>query len=177
MPWNLNNMQIVPESFQHLQSELNAAQHLDIKAEAAKAASFEEAIGTIAAKLNVVLDGDYDPDDLFTMLVRAMRNRNSDRTAPPSNVDGLMHVTLTETSGSIHMLPLQDEDIIAESARHNKQRYNRETGTNELPPYTVCNVCENWGECCEHRTCEKGAPALQLGWALLDAKQNIVLDS
>jgi len=172
--FDMNSLQFVPESLIKLREEL--AHHKDIVFEAAKAVSFEEAIGTIAAKLNIVLDGDYDPDDLFSMLARALRNRNADRALTPNAMPELQAVQLIETEDGIHLLPEKDDDIRKEAMRHNNPRYNKQTEKNDLPPYTVCDKCVNWGECCEHRTCELGSPAMQLGWAISDRKKGVDID-
>ena len=91
----------VPESLYVMRRMLLEPQHADIKAEAMKAATFEESIGIIAAMLDIALDGDYEPDPLFTMLCEALRNRGSFKSQPHLRAAGLVNAELVERDGDV----------------------------------------------------------------------------
>lgn len=102
---HLLSIKRLPESLIALQRELALPEHRDIYEAASQEATFELAIGQIAAKLSILLDGDYDHDKLFTLLTRALRARSSNReihTLDPS----LVPVEINETKdGSLSIDP------------------------------------------------------------------------
>jgi hypothetical protein len=71
-----------PRSLILLREEL--PKHPDIYAAASKEPDFARCIGTIAAMLDIVLDGQYAGDDLCDLLYRALRNRGKHGTCAPS---------------------------------------------------------------------------------------------
>ena len=91
---------ITPPSLDIFRRELLLPQHRDIFLASQAAATFEEAIGTVAAMLDIALDGTYDPADLFVLLTTALRNRNRSLAATDL-APGLQEVELVERADSI----------------------------------------------------------------------------
>src|ERR1700747_569101 len=112
-----------------LRNEL--ALHPDVAQEGMKGSTFEECLAQIGAKLNIVLDGEYDVGELCSMLTEALRNRPADKTLPPV-IAGLQTVELVETDNEISMLPVLDSDWQKEFA-------HRRDDEGKDAPYTVCD--------------------------------------
>lgn len=144
----------LPEELIELRKEL--LNHPDILAASQAAKTFEDALGIVAMKLNIALDGLYDVQDLCSMLLGALRNRNVDRALVP-NIPGLQTVELVETDTEISMLPVKDVDWQKEFA-------HKKDGAGSLPPYTVCGSCKTEFDCCSERVCGQGIEVQQLGW-------------
>lgn len=89
-----------PPSLVELRRLLALPQNSDLAEEGMKAATFEEAIGSIAAKLNILLDGDYEPEPLFAMLCEAIRNRDKPgmQMRPHLLAKGLVNAEVAETT-------------------------------------------------------------------------------
>lgn len=91
---------IIPDSLVALRTELDHMAHFHIALRAKKEKDFEGAIGQIAACLSIALDGSYEPDNLFSMLVDALRaKRNGSPYIPP---EGIM-TDLEERENSIEL--------------------------------------------------------------------------
>lgn len=75
----------IPPEFIALQKELNKDENFDVAFEARKAGNIEEALGTIAAKLNIALDGLYDVPDICNILAKALAKRGGN--IHPSQID------------------------------------------------------------------------------------------
>lgn len=138
----------VPDALISLRKEL--LNHPDILSEVAKPEfnTFELCIGRIAQMLNIGLDGDYEPIDLFTLLTTALQNRNS--LAPNTQAPGLKEVELHETATEIKLV-----DMVEELGLNAREHSN--TGR-----YTVCNSCITSFDCISGRSCKLGKPAVQL---------------
>lgn len=146
----------VPKELELLRHELTQPQHRNIFVAAQMETTFEAALGTVAAKLNIALDGLYDVPDLCGMLYRALQARPVDHVqAPP--LPELQTVELVETDQEIHLLPVYDNEWQKEFA-------HKKDDTGALPPYTVCDSCKTEFDCCLGRDCSLGTPAQQLGW-------------
>jgi hypothetical protein len=129
--------------------------HPDLLAAAHAGKDFSEAIGNVAAKLSIALDGEYLPESLLDMLTEAMQKRNRDQPwIPPAGVSGLELVEMVETEDAIHLLPTDDGTRLAESSV-------KVSGDEKLPPYTICRECTTSFECCSERSCGLGTPARQ----------------
>jgi hypothetical protein len=96
-----------PDSLVALRTEL--LNHPDISAYAQEGANFEDCIGRIAVKLDIVLDGDYDGDTLCTMLAEALRNRGSNSMTPHLRASGLVNAEIVETEKGISLEQVQTE--------------------------------------------------------------------
>lgn len=90
-----------PLSLQVLREELLLPQHRDIYNAAAKEKTFETALGQIAAMLDIGLDGEYDPDDICSLLITALRHRSRVGASPASMDSRLVAVDLVERAGSV----------------------------------------------------------------------------
>lgn len=80
------NLVFLPQEFIDLQEELS--KHPELVAELeGQCDSFESALGILAAKFNVVLDGQYNGDDLkgiAKMLTNKLRGSNAMILVPPT---------------------------------------------------------------------------------------------
>lgn len=91
-----------PPSIIALREEL--PKHPDIYNEAIKGNTFEECIGIIAARLDVVLDGLYDPEPLCAMLVDVLRKRHMFGSNPSLRHPDLVDVELVEREDSVEVV-------------------------------------------------------------------------
>ena len=96
-----------PDSLVALRQEL--LNHPDISAYAKEGATFEDCIGRIALKLDIVLDGAYDGDKLCAMLAEALRNRGSNTMTPHLRATGLVNAEIVETEKGISLEKVQTE--------------------------------------------------------------------
>lgn len=138
----------VPDALIALRKEL--LNHHDIMSEVGKPefGTIELVLGRIAQLLNIGLDGEYEPIDLFTMLTTALQNRNS--LAPHTQAPGLKEVELHETATEIKLV-----DMVEELGLDSKEHI----GTGR---YTVCNSCITSFDCISTRSCKLDKPAVQL---------------
>lgn len=91
-----------PPSIIALREEL--PKHPDIYNEAVKGNTFEECIGIIAARLDMVLDGLYDPEPLCAMLVDVLRKRHMYGSNPSLRHPDLIDVELVEKEGTVEIV-------------------------------------------------------------------------
>lgn len=91
-----------PPSIIALREEL--PKHPDIYNEAIKGNTFEECIGIIAARLDVVLNGLYDPEPLCAMLVDVLRKRHIYGSNPSLRHPDLVDVELVEREDSVEVI-------------------------------------------------------------------------
>jgi hypothetical protein len=150
---SLLSIKIIPDSLISLRAEL--LNHPDILREVSKPEwnTFELTIGRIAQMLNIVLDGDYIPDGLFTMLTTALKNRHKSAEFAPQLLapgHGLKEVVIKET---------ENEITLAKVAEDRQYGSHDNVGTG---PYTICDNCITSFECCDTRSCRLGKPAIQL---------------
>ena len=75
--------------------------HEDICEFAIQGKTFEECLGLIALKLDIVLDGVYDASDLCGLLTTALRCRSSGYTDAIRNLPGMVDVEIVETSDGV----------------------------------------------------------------------------
>lgn len=87
--------------------------HKEIYAYASLGNSFEDCLARIAEKLDVVLDGSYDADELCAMLVTALRNKHAHPNQPHLRVSGLQSVEIIERKGTISLEKGEDINTIA----------------------------------------------------------------
>lgn len=131
-----------PQSIIELAKRLQQPQHADILAIAQKGETFEECIGTIAAFLDIVLDGEYDIPDLAAMLVKAMDARGTVGNQPHTLDDRLVSVELVERKDSFELVLA--EGTIAPPPTDVFSVFMREHG---------CKVCENRQACLSNNKC------------------------
>lgn len=105
-----------PPSLAELRRLLQLPEHADITSEASGAATFEEAIGTIAARLDIALDGDYEPEPLFAMLCEALRNRGQFKSQPHLRAQGLVNAEIIERDGTMTLERKEDDGAYIEHA-------------------------------------------------------------
>lgn len=99
-----------PASLLALRTELALPANIDIYQASFKGASFEDCIGIIAAKLDIALDGDYEPDKLCEVLVEAMRARGRFASQPHLRAAGLVAVELEEKEGEVEIKEIKESD-------------------------------------------------------------------
>lgn len=77
--------------------------HKEISEYANQGSTFEECLARIGGRLDIVLDGDYDPSKLCGMLTKALRQRRffPDRTI---QLKELIAVEIVETEGAISLV-------------------------------------------------------------------------
>lgn len=136
-----------PVPLVRLREELALPCHADIAAKAMKGADFAECIGIIAAELGIALDGEYDPQDLFIMLLKALRNRkNVDKEEPHKLVEGLVPVKMEETEDALRLehakLPAAKTADEATVTKHNI--FMLEHG---------CQICDDRNACIAAQQC------------------------
>lgn len=90
-----------PASIIALREEL--PKHPNIYGEAQKGNTFEECLGIIAAKLDIVLDGLYDADDLCQLLLDCLRKRHMFPDSPHLRSSKLRDVELIEREGTVEI--------------------------------------------------------------------------
>jgi hypothetical protein len=138
---------VPPVSLTMLRQELLLSQHRDIFIASQRAPTFEDAIGIIAAMLDIALDGEYEPDDLFTMLVQALRSRDSKGTAAHEQASGLVSAELVEREdtvtlefGGMTLAPQQAKEVEAgrQGVIADHSRFMQEAG---------CDICESRAAC------------------------------
>lgn len=137
-----------PESVIQLAQRLQQPPHADILAIAQKGNSFEECIGTIGTLLDIVIDGDYDVDNLATLLVKALDARGTHGNQPHKLDSNLLPVELVERKDSFELILA--EGTIAPPPTDVFTVFMREHG---------CRVCENKSACLENNRC-LGASAI-----------------
>lgn len=92
-----------PESVIRLRTLLALPEHRDIAMEAVKGKDFSEVVGTIAAMLDIALDGDYDGDDLCKLLCRALERRKELKNEMHRLDPSLISAEIAESSGGISL--------------------------------------------------------------------------
>jgi hypothetical protein len=91
-----------PASLVALRDELQ--RHMDIVEYAQQGQTFEECLGRIALKLDIVMDGLYDADSVCAMLVDALRHRRFYGNTPHLRAPGLVDVEIVETDALISLI-------------------------------------------------------------------------
>src|SRR5258708_16555155 len=101
---HLLEIKLTPPGVTELARELQKPEHKKIRELAQREGNLEEIVGTIAAQLDIALDGFYNPEELCSMLVKALRSgkRGADLLATNS---ALAEVELVEIEKEIHLLP------------------------------------------------------------------------
>lgn len=134
-----------PPSIVELRNLLQEPQHADILADAQKATSFSEAIGTIAARLDIALDGSYDVDGLCRVLCTCLRGRFTNNSTPHLRSPELVNVELHETEDEVKLVEAFENTIDANPAsEHAWTLYMQRVGCE-----TCFNVqlCKSEGKC------------------------------
>lgn len=99
---HLLSIKRLDESFNLLVRELALPQNKDISDEAQeKGTTFEECLGFIAARLDIVLDGLYDVADLCELLTKALKNRKEFGNRMHEVDKRLVSAEIVETAESI----------------------------------------------------------------------------
>jgi hypothetical protein len=152
---HLLSLKRVPDSLVELQKELLLPPHRDIYLAASQGTTFEECIGTIAAKLDIVLDGEYEPDALFSLLVTALRSRKAAGNNPSSMHPELVAVELIERAGEVKMDfagAYFDPSLLPTPANDGFSIWMKEQG---------CEVCEGKEACIAAEKCLGSKEALE----------------
>ena len=87
------------------------ANHPEIVEAAMKGNNFEDCLGIIGAQLDIALDGDYDPVQLMSMLIVALRNRRNGVKVAHNLAPGLMNVELEEKEGTVELVEAAVEEV------------------------------------------------------------------
>ena len=160
----LLSIKIIPDSLIALRQEL--LHHPDIVQECSKSEwnTFELAIARIAQMLNIVMDGEYEPNGLFIMLTEALKSRAKTGELHPHLAapgHGLKEVEIQETSGEITLVEV-GEDLGLSTGEN--------VGTG---PYTICDGCVTSFDCITVRGCKLGKPAVQLENTIAELRKSI----
>lgn len=134
---------ITPTSFNVMRAEL--MKHPDLCEEANRdGQTFEDCIGIIAARLNIALDGLYDPEQLFSMLADALRNRGRFETNPENSAKGLVRAELHEKDKDVTLVEVDKDEvpIIAPALKKGV--------------FIICDACKTSYDCASNKTC--GSP-------------------
>ena len=92
-----------------LRTEL--AYHDDIVAYASQGINFEDCIARIATKLDIAVDGLYDPTDLMEMLTIALRNRRNGVKNPHELARGLINAEIEEKENTVEIVERENHEI------------------------------------------------------------------
>ena len=130
----------LPESFIELQRELALPHNEAVSKEAAKAGSFEEALGTIAALCDIALDGLYEVPDLCDLLVKALRAGKGVKGAASKISEKLVSAELIEREGEVS-LEFGVEEAKVKWANPEVEAFQR------LMIEHGCSVCNNREAC------------------------------
>lgn len=84
-----------------LRERLLQEQHRDILTESQKAKDFAEALGTIAAMCDIILDGDYTVSDLCRLLCKALDGRKVHKDQMHLVDPGLVMAEIKETADAL----------------------------------------------------------------------------
>lgn len=154
---------VVPVTFDMLVRELSLPHHKKLSDEVKLGSNFEECIGTLAARLDIALDGDYEASALFDVLLQAMRRRVPGAIQNHHLHDPrLVNAKLTEKKETLTL-----EELGA------KEGINLKEAANGEGPYTICRACVTSFDCCANRTCELSSPAQQLGDTMKILKETL----
>lgn len=144
---------VVAESIQLLAREIALPQNKKLYDEANKGTTFEECLGTIAARLDIAVDGSYDAATLADVCLQALRRRKPGAVQNHHIHDPrLVNAELVETKEFLTLEEVGDQHEIK----------LKEADASE-GPYTICRTCITSFDCIQERTCKNGTPAQQLG--------------
>jgi hypothetical protein len=134
--------QMLPESLVLLQKELTLPQHSKLAAIASKEQTFSAVLGSIAASLDIALDGDYEVEELCSVLLSAMRSGVGG--AALTRLDArFQEVEMMETGASVQLVPIGTDPF---------SLWMQEQG---------CEVCMGKAACLEAERCLGGDEALE----------------
>lgn len=160
-----------PDIWIAFRQELNSGRHQDIVDACSDLKTFEESMGEIAARLDIALDGAYDPVELASVLYAAMKRRNSGAIQNHKIDSRLVPVELVERENTMTLESLADLDHAADDLQLKLKEAPADEGR-----YTICNSCDSSFDCISNRTCRLGRPAVQLGNTIrtLNSLSNLV---
>jgi hypothetical protein len=130
-----------PQELIMLRAELSKPWHADILEKAVKEPTFEAMLGSIAAQLDIALDGYYDPILLMKLLADALANRHLHNDDPHLRAKGLIPVRLEEHENEVHL-------EFARMAVTNTHGKDKEVAAHNLFMLEHgCQVCHDREEC------------------------------
>lgn len=91
---------IEPESLIALRRELALPHNKDISEKAQKQKDFETSLASIATDLGIILDGEYDLEQLCDVLATVLRKRNLLKIVRPSMLDGRLSTVRIQKNGN-----------------------------------------------------------------------------
>lgn len=108
---HLIQIKVPPPSLIALRDELAKPENKDISDYAIQGNTFEECVGRIAEKLDILLDGLYDGADLCDLLVSAMRSRGTHLAQPHKRDSRLVNAELVETENEVTVTQIEDNAV------------------------------------------------------------------
>lgn len=148
-----------PEIWNQFVAELNSGRHTTIAEKAQKGKDVPEIFAIIGIELGIALDGIYDVPYLCSFFLDALQRRTAGMSTTPENDPRLHHIDPKDS-----MVRHLEEQLQVEGIKYV-----------EAPPgegpYTVCDPCTEFYECCMTRSCKLGKPALQLGNTISSARR------
>lgn len=142
-----------PQALLELRNRLQLPQHKDIADFAnAQSGDFSEALGAIAAALDIVLDGFYDPIDICALLVKALDNRSEFKHRAHELDPRLKNVELIEHEKDVEIVEVLEGSIAAIP----------KTPSMIFMEEQDCDVCEAIATCMRAGRCLSGS-ALDAG--------------
>ena len=78
--------------------------HPDVVAYAYEGKNFEECLARIGVKLDIALDGEYDPEDLMYMLYTALKAKREGVSEPHKRARGLVDAELEEHEEEVRLV-------------------------------------------------------------------------
>lgn len=160
---HLIHEKVVPDSLLALRQELLLPHHRDIFLAAQKERSFEEALGMIAAKLDILLDGDYNVPDLCELLVKALRTRALHGNNPAAIDPRLIAVEIVEKKDVVSVefagAHIDPNLVTPVPTFDGFSHWMREQG---------CTICESRSACGKAGKC-LGKEAFEVGLEMADA--------
>lgn len=93
-----------PAELIELRNTLQLPANIDICQYAMGGATFEECMGRIAERLDIALDGWYNPVKLCKLLNTALENRMLHKNKPHMRAEGLVDIELHETEDEVKVV-------------------------------------------------------------------------
>jgi hypothetical protein len=123
---------VPPPSVIALREEMALPHNKDIYDEVIKGRNFEECLGILAAKLDIVLDGLYDASSLCEVLFLALKNRKEFGAQPHLRVPGLVQAEIQETAKEIKLVRANNAPMVAREETKKKAEAKRQRKSEKL---------------------------------------------
>lgn len=123
----------LPQGILDLQNELK---HWPlISAEAQQAQDLPTALGTIAARINILLDGDYEVEDLCSMLCKKLYEMRTTQVFVPDS--RMKEVTVSENGNTVRLDEVPTPRLLLPSSKQ------EDSNNQEAVPHPLSSSCSD----------------------------------